>query len=447
VRTISFEPTDTPTVRTISFEPTDTPADETRAIVPSSSQSNPREVVAWFPRGAAIRIGVNPDFDAPFVRVAYTSMHVPLRVYDVALRDGSMKLVDSIEGPPELADYICDVVAVPAQANEHGSGALIPVTLFHHRNIRRDHSNAVFLKVYGAYGARLENEFLHEYLALARRGVVVALAHVRGGGELIDWHEQAQRARKSLSAHDLLAVARGLITAGYTQSGLLMGHASSAGCLALGLAVAMSPSLWASCVLRVGFMNPLAAMRDDTLPLTVAEYSEWGNPADRVEAQAMAQFDPYMALTALDQLAYATNMQLEFADSKRRRVLNEQEREPKHKRRAHANANANANASAQEATRLPAMLLTASMLDTRVPYWHPLKFIARLRAMLSARNAAPTQHSAYQLRVHTNVGHFGEGGQYSQYADSAHEINFLLSHLPRTRDAERNVNDTDDEMR
>jgi oligopeptidase B len=224
---------------------------------------------------------------------------------------------------------------------------------------------------YGAYEIAIEPSFSVARLNLLERGFVVAIAHVRGGGEMgRRWYEQGRLASKANSFTDLVACAEHLVATGYAARDRLAIRGASAGGLLVGAAVNLRPDLFAAVVAEVPFVDVVTTMSDDELPLTVGEWEEWGNPVEDPDAYArMLAYSPY------DQV---------------------------------------------RAEAYPAMYVTAGLNDPRVGYWEPAKWVAKLRA-------TTTGTRPILLRTELGAGHQGPSGRYDAWRDEARVQAFLLA--------------------
>lgn len=259
-------------------------------------------------------------------------------------------------------DFTCHRITVPARDGVAGG---IPVTLVHRSDLRLDGGSPLLLLVYGSYGEPLEPTYSTPRLSLLRRGWVLAYCHVRGGGELgHGWHQQAVRASKATTFSDLSDCAHRLVSEGYTSADRMCVRGVSAGGLAAAVLCNEHPELLAAAVIKVPFVDVLTAMADASLPLTAHEYDEWGDPATDVDAfRAISAYCPYRGV----------------------------------RRQAY-----------------PEMLITGSLHDERVQYWHPAKLAARLRD----HNEGDSQ---ILLRTDMDGGHFSS----NSYADEARDFAFL----------------------
>jgi oligopeptidase B len=236
----------------------------------------------------------------------------------------------------------------------------------------RDGSAPMLLAGYGAYGYPYPAGFSSNRLSLLERGVSVAIAHIRGGGELGKrWHDEGRMMAKRNTFTDFIAVADHLVKDGYTAVDRLVIEGGSAGGLLMGAVLNMRPDCAAAAVLRVPFVDVINTMLDESLPLTVGEFEEWGNPKIREQYEYMKSYCPY------------TNL---------------------------------------DARRYPALLVKTSLHDSQVMYWEPAKWVARLRALGGPR-VTPL------FKTNMEAGHGGSSGRYDYLREIAFDYAFILSRL------------------
>lgn len=263
--------------------------------------------------------------------------------------------------------YVCDYVQ--AQSVDMVN---VPLTIVHSRKLKLDGSNPALLMGYGAYGEILDTKWCGDLLSLLDRGWVLAFAHVRGGGELgKSWHQTGKLLQKINSMNDFLACADFLVKNSYAHRHRLAAKGMSAGGLLVAAATNMRPDMFCAVVLKVPFLDICNTMLDESLPLTIPEYEEWGNPNKEEVFQYIQKYSPY--------------------DNVKRGVS------------------------------YPGMLVLSSFLDTRVGYWEAAKWIARVR-----ENAICLADRPALLKTDMDCGHFGEGGRYQHIGDIALEYAFLL---------------------
>ncbi|HEX7833027.1 MAG TPA: prolyl oligopeptidase family serine peptidase, partial [Thermoanaerobaculia bacterium] len=251
-------------------------------------------------------------------------------------------------------------------------GTDVPVSIVYRRDLDPRGNNPLLLYAYGSYGASMPATFNLSRLSLLDRGVVYALAHIRGGGEMgKEWHEQGRMMSKRNTFTDFIAVAEHLIADGWTSPEKLAIMGGSAGGLLVGAVVNMRPELFKAALALVPFVDVMNTMLDPSIPLTTQEYIEWGNPNEPEAYFYMKSYCPYSNVAAQD---------------------------------------------------YPAMLVRTSLNDSQVGYWEAVKWVARLRAM-------KTDDHPLLLRVNMGAGHGGSSGRYDKLREDAHDYAWLLTTL------------------
>ncbi len=307
-----------------------------------------------------------PDFESRRLRIAYSSLVTPDSIVDYDLAEGRWIVlkVDEIPSGYDPAQYASERLTAAAP-----DGTSVPISVVYRRGLRRDGRSPALLYGYGSYGATVEPGFNANRLSLLDRGFVFAVAHVRGGAELgRAWYDDGKLLRKKNSFGDFIACAEHLIAQGYTSADRLAITGTSAGGLLVGAAMTMRPDLFACVVARVPFVDVINSMNDPGLPLTVTEWEQWGNPADREAFEYMLSYSPYDNVTA----------------------------------RAY-----------------PHLLVTAGLNDPRVMYWEPAKWTARLRA-------SKTGNGRLLLKTNMGAGHAGSTGRFDYLDETAFEYAFIL---------------------
>ena len=313
--------------------------------------------------------GPNAEWNTAALRFEYESPVTPPSVYDYDLTTGAKTLLKQREVPGgfDASRYHCERRAVPAQ-----DGTPIPVSLVYRRDPPVPRPAPLLLTGYGAYGLSFPVGFSSNRLSLLDRGVVVAIAHVRGGGELGKrWHEDGRMGSKHHSFSDFLTVAEALVREEMTEPRRLAIEGGSAGGLLVTAAANQRPDLFGVMLAQVPFVDVLHTMLDPSLPLTVGEYEEWGNPAVPEQYAWLRQYCPYANLT----------------------------------RKAY-----------------PAMLVRTSLNDSQVMFWEPAKYVARLRTLKSDANLL-------LLLTNLGAGHGGASGRYDRLREIATDYAFLLWQL------------------
>jgi oligopeptidase B len=311
----------------------------------------------------------NEEFDTQVLRFQYTSQITPWSVFDYDLDSRERKLLkqQAVLGGFDPSRYETERLLVPAK-----DGAQVPVSLVHRKGLKKDGSAPLLLNGYGAYGFPSRPYFNSNALSLIDRGVTVAIAHIRGGGDLgKPWHDAGRMRQKMNTFTDFIAVAEALIAQGYTSKERLAISGGSAGGLLMGAVTNLRPDLFKLVLAKVPFVDVLNTMSDPSLPLTVGEFEEWGNPQVKEEYEYMRQYCPYTNVTAK---AY------------------------------------------------PTMLVKTSFNDSQVMYWEPAKWVAKLRTLKTDKNPLLFQ-------INMNAGHGGSSGRYDYLREEAFDYAFLLSQL------------------
>ncbi len=308
----------------------------------------------------------NAEFDATSYRLRYQSLITPASVYDYDMNARRLTLLKRQEvlGGYDPARYRSE--------RFHGvatDGTRVPISFVSRADTPRDGSSPMLLTGYGAYGMPYPVTFSSSRLSLLDRGVSVAIAHVRGGGELGKrWHDQGRMLNKRNTFTDFISAADHLRREGYTSAGRLIIEGGSAGGLLIGAVLNMRPDLCHAAILRVPFVDVINTMLDESLPLTVGEFEEWGNPKIREHYEYMKTYCPYTNLAARD---------------------------------------------------YPITLVKTSLQDSQVMYWEPAKYVARLRALNAGARAVI-------LKTRMEAGHGGPSGRYDALREAAFDYAFLL---------------------
>ena len=313
--------------------------------------------------------GANAEFETDAYRLRYQSLVTPASVfdYDIAGQRLLLRKQTEVRGGYDPSRYRSERVHAIA-----GDGTRIPISLVRPAGAERDGRSPMLLAGYGAYGFPYPAGFSSNRLSLLDRGVGVAIAHVRGGGELGKrWHDEGRMMNKRNTFTDFIAVADHLAKNGYTRADRLVIEGGSAGGLLMGAVLNMRPDCAAAAVLRVPFVDVINTMLDESLPLTVGEFEEWGNPKIREQYEYMKSYCPYTNLAARP---------------------------------------------------YPALLVKTSRHDSQVMYWEPAKYVARLRAIGSA--LVPPL-----FKVNMAAGHGGASGRYDYLREIAFDYAFILGRL------------------
>ncbi len=321
-----------------------------------------------FPEPAYTAAGhVNREFETTTFRYSYQSFVSPASVYryDVDTGESTLLKEQEVPGGFDRARYGSERVWITT-----ADGTRVPVSLVYRRDhFAKDGSNPLYVYGYGSYGYPLPIGFSATRLSLLDRGLVLAYAHIRGGGEMGDlWHDAGKMMVKHNTFTDFVAVTEALVEQGYGNRERVAIEGGSAGGLLMGAVVNLRPDLFRAVLSHVPFVDVMNTMLDASLPLTVAEYEEWGNPN---EADAFAYMRSYSPYDNLKQGAY------------------------------------------------PAMLVKTSLNDSQVMYWEPAKYVAKLRGL-------KTNDTALLLHINMDAGHGGASGRYDYLKEIAFDYAFLL---------------------
>lgn len=311
----------------------------------------------------------NPEFNGNMIRFTYSSMITPRTVYDYNLDTKKLdtKKVYEVKGGFDKSDYVVERLEATAD-----DGTKIPISVAYKKGVKRDGSNPTYLYAYGSYGSSTEPYFSTIRVSLLDRGFVYAIAHIRGGSEMgRRWYEDGKFLKKKNTFTDFINCAEHLVKEKYTSSDKLAIAGGSAGGLLMGAVVNMRPELFNTVVAHVPFVDVINTMLDETIPLTVVEYEEWGNPNDKTYFDYMLSYSPYDNV---------------------------------------------------EAKNYPNILITAGLNDPRVQYWEPAKWTAKLRA-------TKTDNNTLLLKTNMGAGHGGASGRYEALKEYAFEYAFVLDKL------------------
>ncbi len=316
----------------------------------------------------SVFLDTNPEFDTSTLRYRYQSLVTPSSVFDYDMGTHAGTLLKRFEVPNyEASQFASERIYATA-----ADGTKIPVSLVYKKPLVRDGKRPMLLYAYGSYGSPTWPTFNSNRLTLLDRGVIYAIAHIRGGGELGEpWREAGRMMVKHNTFTDFTDVAENLVKTKYTSSGRLVIQGGSAGGLLMGAVVNMRPQLFKAVVAQVPFVDVINTMLDASLPLTTSEYLEWGNPNIKKEYDYIKTYSPY------DNIA---------------------------------------------AKAYPAMLVKVSLNDSQVPYWEGTKFVAKLREM-------KTDSNPLLLKVNMGAGHGGSSGRYDALRETAADQAFMLREM------------------
>lgn len=311
----------------------------------------------------------NRVFDTTTWRYAYQSLVTPSSVYEYDILTGESKLLKQLEVPGGFDRSLYASERLFATAAD---GVKIPVSLVYRKDKFERGRNPLYVYGYGSYGYSLPIGFNSNRLSLLDRGFVMAYAHIRGGGDMgKPWHDAGRLMQKGNTFTDFIAVVEHLLANGYGGPSRVAIEGGSAGGLLMGAVANMRPDLFRAVLSHVPFVDVMNTMLDASLPLTVPEYEEWGNPNEEEAFEYMLSYSPYDNL---------------------------------------------------EAKPYPAMLVKTSLYDSQVMYWEPAKYVAKLRTLKTDDNP---------LLLHTNMtaGHGGASGRYDYLKEIAMDYAFLLKEL------------------
>ena len=333
--------------------------------------------------------GANPEYDSTMLRYEYTSLVTPGSVYELDLTTGDTVL---LKRQPVLGDFERDRYRTERRWAVADDGTRVPLSVVYRPDLvavpgagepsssgARSPGAPCLLYGYGSYEASMDPTFSSLRLSLLDRGFIFAIAHVRGGGEMgRAWYEEGKLAAKPNTFTDFVACARSLIDHGWTSPDRLVARGGSAGGLLMGAVANLAPELFRAVVAEVPFVDCLTTILDDSLPLTVLEWDEWGNPVEDPEIyRVMKSYSPYDNVRSVDDRGTPV--------------------------------------------RYPDILATAGLTDPRVGFWEPAKWVAKLRA------ANPDNRVL--LKTEMGAGHGGPSGRYDAWKDEAFVYAFILDAL------------------
>jgi oligopeptidase B len=311
----------------------------------------------------------NPEFNTTILRFNYTSFITPQSVfdYDMETNERELKKETEVLGGYDRTQYKSEWLMATAK-----DGTQIPISIVYKQGIKKDGKNPLYLTGYGSYGASYPASFSSNRLSLLDRGIVFAVAHIRGGEEMgRKWYEDGKFLKKKNTFTDFIACAEYLIGEKWTSSDRLAISGGSAGGLLMGAVMNMRPDLFKVVVADVPFVDVVTTILDTSLPLSAMEWEEWGNPNDKVYYDYMKSYSPYDNVEAKD---------------------------------------------------YPDTLIVAGLNDSRVKYWEPAKWTAKLREL-------KTDNNILLLKTNMGAGHGGASGRYESLKELAFEYAFVLDRL------------------
>jgi len=316
---------------------------------------------------------VNAEFATKKFRYNYQSPITPSSTfeYDVQTQASTLLKQQEVPGGYDKSRYVVERPFVPAK-----DGTGIPVTVVYRKDLFKRGENPLYVYGYGSYGVTIPDTFTTTLLPLLDRGLVTTVVHIRGGGELGEaWHDAGKMMTKRNTFTDFTDATEGLLAQGYGKRGEVGIEGASAGGLLMGAVTNMRPDLFKVVLCEVPFVDVMNTMLDATLPLTVSEYEEWGNPNQKPAFDYMLTYSPYDNVTAK---AY------------------------------------------------PAILVQTSFDDSQVMYWEPSKYVAKLRALKTDQNPL-----VFFINMHG--GHGGSSGRYDRIREADRRYAFMLTELGITQ--------------
>ena len=311
----------------------------------------------------------NAEPNTPWLRYSYNSLTTPRTVYEVDTSTGERKLLkrEPVLGGYDPANYVTERVWVPAR-----DGAQVPVSIVYRKGFKKDGTAAMLQYAYGSYGLSSDPAFSVSNVSLLDRGLVYAIAHIRGGQEMgRKWYDDGHLMNKMNSFTDFIDVTRFLVKEGYAAPDRVAALGGSAGGLLMGGIANMAPKDYRIIIAKVPFVDVVTTMLDESIPLTTNEFDEWGNPKDKKFYDYMLSYSPYD------------------------------------------------NVSKQD---YPAFFVGTGLWDSQVQYYEPTKWVARLREM-------KTDSNALVYRVNMEAGHGGKSGRFQRFHETAESYAFMLEQL------------------
>lgn len=314
-------------------------------------------------------LDVNAEPDTQWLRYSYTSLTTPATVYELNVGTGERRLLkrQPVLGGFDPSQYVTERVWVPAR-----DGARIPVSLVYKRGFEKNGRAALLQYGYGSYGASMDPGFSVTNVSLLDRGMVYAIAHIRGGQEMgRKWYDDGKLLKKKNTFTDFIDVTDYLVKAGYAAPDRVAAYGGSAGGLLMGAVSNMAPDKYRVILSQVPFVDVVTTMLDPSIPLTTNEYDEWGNPEQKKYYDYMLSYSPY---DNLSKQAY------------------------------------------------PAMFVGTGLWDSQVQYFEPAKYVARLRDL-------NTGTGPLLFRTNMEAGHGGKSGRFRRYRESSEMFAFMLGQL------------------
>jgi oligopeptidase B len=313
---------------------------------------------------------MNAEYDTSKFRYVYQSFITPASVYeyDMATGDSTLLKQKEVPGGYDRTRYKVEQLYAPAK-----DGTKVPISVVYLKTEKLDSHEPLYLYAYGSYGVSIDINFNSNFFSLVDRGVVVAIAHIRGGGEMGKaWHDAGRMMNKKNTFTDFIDCAEYLVKNNYGSKDRLVIEGRSAGGLLMGAVLNMRPDLFHAAIVGVPFVDVINTMLDESLPLTVGEFEEWGNPKQKAAFEYMYSYSPYDNI---------------------------------------------------EAKPYPNMLVKTSFNDSQVMYWEPAKYVAKMRAL---------RKDDHLVILKTNLdpaGHGGASGRYDRIKEAAFDYAFILTQM------------------
>jgi oligopeptidase B len=316
----------------------------------------------------SMALDTNREVDTSKVRYSYNSLTTPRIIYEVDARTGARTVLKRTPAPNyDAANYVTERVWATAR-----DGTRVPVSLVYRKGFKRDGTAAMLQYGYGSYGISMDPAFSPTIVPLLDRGMVYAIAHIRGGQEMgRAWYDAGHLKTKQNSFNDFIDVTRYLVANNYAARDRVAAMGGSAGGLLMGGIANMAPQDYRVIIAQVPFVDAVTTMLDASIPLTTNEYDEWGNPANRDYYDYILSYSPY--------------------DNVRRQAY-------------------------------PAMFVGTGLWDSQVQYYEPAKWVARLRAN-------KTDNNPLVFRTNMEAGHGGKSGRFERYRSTAEYYAFMLDQL------------------
>lgn len=316
----------------------------------------------------SMSLDINPEHDTPWLRYSYTSMTTPATTYELNTQTGERR---QLKQQPVLgydpSQYVTERLWATAR-----DGTKIPVSIVYKKGFEKNGKAALLQYAYGSYGASMDPSFSLTTVSLLDRGMVYAIAHIRGGQEMgRKWYDEGKLFKKKNTFTDFIDVTDYLVKEGYAAKDRVAAYGGSAGGLLMGAVANMAPEKYHVILSQVPFVDVVTTMLDPSIPLTTNEYDEWGNPEKKDYYEYMLSYSPYDNL----------------------------------KKQAY-----------------PAMFVGTGLWDSQVQYWEPAKYVARLRDL-------DTGKQPILFRTNMDAGHGGKSGRFRKYRELSEMYAFLLDQL------------------